>query len=129
MDFNTRPAAPLTFQDAVARVFSKYAQFRGRASRAEFWWFMLFLFVVNTALGIMYLITDLGIFNYIDWVFGIATIIPILTVSWRRLHDVGKGGGWFFINFVPVVGSVIFIIFCAQPSEPAPNRFGEVPAN
>ncbi|MDE5744473.1 MAG: DUF805 domain-containing protein [Paramuribaculum sp.] len=129
MDFNTPPVAPLTFQDAVARVFSKYAQFSGRASRAEFWWFMLFCFIVNAALGILYAITKWGIFNYIDWVFGLVIFIPVLAVSWRRLHDIGKGGGWWFINFVPIVGSIIFIIWCAQPSEPAANRFGEVPAN
>ncbi|MDE5837423.1 MAG: DUF805 domain-containing protein [Paramuribaculum sp.] len=129
MDFNNRPVPPLTFQNAVARVFSKYAQFSGRASRAEFWWFMLFCFIVNTALGLLYLITDCGIFSYIDWVFGLVIFIPVLAVCWRRLHDIGKGGGWWFINFVLIIGSVIFIIWCAQPSEPVTNRFGEVPAN
>lgn len=47
MDFNNVPTPPLTFQDAVKRVFNKYAEFNGRASRAEFWWFILFTFIVN----------------------------------------------------------------------------------
>lgn len=129
MNFNTPPVPPLTFGDAVARVFSKYAQFSGRASRAEFWWFMLFCFAVNAGLGILYAITKWGVFNYVDWVFGLVIFIPTLAVSWRRLHDIGKGGGWWFINFVPLVGCIIFIVWCAQSSEPVPNRFGGVPAN
>lgn len=129
MDFNNVPTPPLTFQDAVKRVFNKYAEFNGRASRAEFWWFFLFTFIVNAVLGILAAITNWGIFNYVDGLFGLAVIIPTLAVSWRRLHDIGKAGGWWFINFIPLVGSVIFIIWCAQPSEPRANRFGDVPLN
>lgn len=129
MDYTTGPVAPLTFGDAVKRVFSKYAEFGGRASRAEFWWFYLFLFIVNTALGILIAVTDSGIFSWIDWVFGVATIVPMLSVSWRRLHDTGRGGGWWFINLIPLVGNIIFIIFCVQPGETVANRFGPVPAN
>ena len=129
MDFNNVPTPPLTFQDAVKRVFNKYAEFNGRASRAEFWWFILFTFIVNAVLGILAAITNWGVINYIDGLFGLAVIIPTLAVSWRRLHDIGKAGGWWFINFIPLVGSVIFIIWCAQPSEPRANRFGDVPLN
>lgn len=129
MDYTTDPVAPLTFGDAVKRVFSKYAEFGGRASRAEFWWFYLFLFIVNAALGILIAVTDSGIFSWIDWVFGVATIVPMLSVSWRRLHDTGRGGGWWFINLIPLVGNIIFIIFCVQPGETVANRFGPVPAN
>lgn len=128
MDYTTGPVAPLTFGDAVKRVFSKYAEFSGRASRAEFWWFLLFLFVVNAALSILAAVIG-SVFSWIDWVFGVATIIPMLSVSWRRLHDTGRAGGWWFINLVPLVGNVIFIVFCAQPGEAVANRFGEVPAN
>lgn len=129
MDYTTGPVAPLTFGDAVKRVFSKYAEFSGRASRAEFWWFLLFLFVVAAALGILSAVTGSSIFSLIYGLIIIATFIPCLSVSWRRLHDTGRAGGWWFINLVPLVGNVIFIIFCAQPGENVANRFGEVPAN
>ncbi len=129
MDFNNVPTPPLTFQDAVKRVFNKYAEFSGRASRAEFWWFFLFTVIVSVVLGLLYAITGWGFFNYINGLFDLAVLIPTLAVSWRRLHDIGKAGGWWFINFVPLVGSIIFIIWCAQPSEPRANRFGDVPLN
>lgn len=128
MDYNQQPVAPLSFEAAVKRVFNNYANFQGRASRAEFWWFMLFCFCVNAVFGILTAITGLSIFNYLDGLFGLAIIVPVLAVSWRRLHDTGRAGGWWFINFVPLVGSIIFIIWAVQPSEPQPNRFGPVPA-
>ncbi|MDE5687306.1 MAG: DUF805 domain-containing protein [Paramuribaculum sp.] len=129
MDYTTGPVAPLTFGDAVKRVFSKYAEFSGRASRAEFWWFILFLVIVNAALGILAAVTGSSIFSLISGVFSLATFIPCLSVSWRRLHDTGRAGGWWFINFVPAVGAIIFTVFCAQLGEAVANRFGEVPAN
>ncbi|MCI9607385.1 MAG: DUF805 domain-containing protein [Muribaculaceae bacterium] len=127
MNYNNAPVAPLTFQDAVKRVFNKYAEFNGRASRAEFWWFILFCFIVNAVFGVLGNVASF--FSWIGGLAGLALLIPTLAVSWRRLHDMGKAGGWWFINFIPLVGAVLFIIWCAQPSEPQANRFGEVPAN
>ena len=125
MEIN-QPMAPLSFEAAVKRVFNNYANFQGRASRAEFWWFMLFCFCVSAVFGILAAITGLNIFNILNGLFELAIIVPVLAVSWRRLHDTGRAGGWWFIN---LVGSIIFIIWCVQPSEPQPNRFGVVPAN
>lgn len=119
----------LSFEAAVRRVFNNYATFQGRASRAEFWWFMLFCFCISAVLGILAVITNLSVFNFINGVFELAILVPVLAVSWRRLHDTGRAGGWWFINLIPAVGAIIFIIFCVQPSEPMANRFGEVPAN
>ena len=127
MDYNNQPVAPLTFKEAVTRVFNKYAQFNGRASRAEFWWFMLFCVIVGFIFGILTSISS--VFAYISYLFNLAVFIPVLAVSWRRLHDIDKAGGWWFINFVPLVGFIIFIIWCAKPGVPQANRFGEVPAN
>ncbi len=127
MDYNNQPVAPLTFKEAVSRVFNKYAQFNGRASRAEFWWFMLFCVIVGFIFGILTSISS--VFAYISYLFNLAVFIPVLAVSWRRLHDIDKAGGWWFINFVPLVGFIIFIIWCAKPGVPQANRFGEVPAN
>ncbi|WP_290087674.1 DUF805 domain-containing protein [Paramuribaculum intestinale] len=122
-------AAPLGFVDAVKRVINKYAEFKGRASRAEFWWWMLGCAVVSVVLSILAAITGFKLFQMISGLFSLAVLVPTLAVSWRRLHDTGRAGGWWFINFIPAVGLIIFIVFCAAPSEPQPNRFGEVPAN
>ena len=44
------------------------------------------------------------------------------------MHDIGKGGGWYFILLIPIVGWILWIVWCCKPSEPCPNRFGDVPA-
>ena len=86
-DFNQ--AAPLGFVDAVKRVVNKYAEFNGRASRAEFWWWILACFIVSGALSMVAGITGVKLFNIISGIFSLAILIPTLAVSWRRLHDTG----------------------------------------
>lgn len=123
------PGAPLSFENAVRRVLSNYAGFSGRASRAEFWWFMLFTFIVSAVFGVLAVVTGLKFFAWIQNIIGLALLIPSLAVGARRLHDTGRAAGWLFINLIPAVGFIIYVVFCAQPSQVGPNRFGEQPAN
>lgn len=106
------------FIEAIKVCFSKYADFNGRAPRAEFWWWILFNFIASLILSFI---------PIVGWIADLALIIPTLAVSWRRLHDIGKGGGWWFITFIPLVGSILYIIWCAKEGEPHPNRFGPNP--
>lgn len=106
------------FVDAIKVALAKYADFSGRATVAEYWWFFLFNFIVGLVLGFI---------PYIGWLISLALLIPSLAISWRRMHDIGKGGGWYFINLIPVIGWIIWIIWAVKSSEPQPNRFGPVP--
>lgn len=63
-------------------------------------------------------------FTIISAIVSLALLVPGLAAGVRRLHDVGKGGGWIFIAFVPIVGWVWIIWLLATKGEPAPNRFG-----
>ncbi len=77
----------IDFATAVRLFFTKYATFTGRATRAEYWWVMLFLFLVSMVLG------WLGKFGTIlSLIFSIACIVPQLSLSFRRLHDSGLSG-------------------------------------
>src|SRR5258708_1786523 len=107
----------MTFTDAVKICFVKYANFDGCASRAEFWWWFVFTLVVTAALRS---------FSYnVSGAFSIATFLPSLAVAARRLHDTDRSGWWQLLYFVPVIGWVVLIIFCAEPTQS--NRFaGEV---
>lgn len=109
---------------------NKYALFKGRANRSEFWLFAL----VNVALSIVYqiLISVLAsstaatlVVSIIFCVIALAILVPGLALSVRRMHDIGKGGGWIFISFVPIIGSIWFLVLCIKEGEPAANRFGE----
>ncbi|KRE31161.1 DUF805 domain-containing protein [Agromyces sp. Soil535] len=131
-------SAPLpgaTIGQAVTRFFRKYATFTGRASRSEYWWWVLVNFIVTGVLtGLAYTgtsFTETGmVTGPLYWVFivlasawGLAVIIPTLALIWRRLHDTNRPGAWFFLVFIPLVGGIILLVFVLLPSDPAGARF------
>jgi uncharacterized membrane protein YhaH (DUF805 family) len=113
------------FQEAVQAVLSKYATFTGRAARPEFWWFMLFIFLVNVGTSII----DGMLFDgqVLNTVAMLALIVPQLAVGARRLHDIDRSGWWLLLALVPVVGWIVLIYFNVQPGQPGANRFGPPP--
>lgn len=124
----------MNFTQAVRTVFSKYAVFTGRASRAEYWWFALFQAIVGLVLTLvfgLYNQNDPGALQYVGYtvygLYGLATLLPSIGVSVRRLHDTGRGGGWIFISLVPLIGGIWFIVLTVLPGEPGSNRFGSAP--
>ncbi|MBD5348898.1 MAG: DUF805 domain-containing protein [Bacteroides sp.] len=117
----------MTFSESIKSCFSKYAEFTGRASRSEFWYFTLFYLVVY---GVLYGIgsaCDSTFFMILAGLFSLGCLLPSLSVAVRRMHDIGKGGGWIFISFIPLIGSIWFIVLACQDSEPGANRFGANP--
>jgi DNA-binding CsgD family transcriptional regulator len=100
-------ASPLSFFEAIRVCFVKYAEFNGRASRSEFWWFMLFVLLAAAALT--YLNEVLG------QIFLIGTLLPILAAGTRRLRDSGKSGWWQLFLLAPVGGLVVLGILWALP--------------
>ena len=116
-------------------VKDKYANFEGRARRKEYWSFVLFFTIFYLALytiGIVLTISSksatLAFITFgILCVFALALFLPSLGVTIRRLHDIGKGGGWIFISFVPFVGGIILLVFTLMDSEAGENRFGPNP--
>lgn len=99
---------PMTFFESIIVCLTKYAEFGGRASRSEFWWFALFVILVTSAL--MYLSEA--------WasVFLIAVLLPILAAGSRRLHDIDKSGWLQLYLLVPVGGLVVLGYFWSLPS-------------
>ena len=131
------------FIEAIKVCLSKYAQFNGRASRSEFWYFFLFIFIYFFLAGFL-----LGIVAASDEVFGLATLvllipifIPSIAVAARRLHDINQSG-WMQCIFIPGffadellgTGWVIYILTFAlyafwfsQAGKKGKNRFGAQP--
>lgn len=113
----------------------RYAQFSGRASKREFWGFMLFRIVAAGAIlfvtVIMFEINEsLGsIFTLLYWLFAIALVIPDLSVGVRRLHDTGKSGWWYLISVIPLIGWIWLIILWCQASVNEDNQWGGLPEN
>ena len=102
---------PTGFVESVRAVFGKYATFRGRARRPEFWWFMLFSVLGSLVAGAL----DAAMFGTssaeetgpVGSVFSLAIFLPTLAVTARRLHDTGRTGWW---QVAPVVGLVVMLV-------------------
>ena len=128
---------PLSFAASLASVFRNYANFNGRARRSEFWWFTLAAGIVSWALAAWEMSSiDLSTGEIgsgyalsagISGLFGLALLLPTLAVQVRRLHDIGKSGGWWFFVLIPVVGPIMMIVWYATAGTVGPNRFGEDP--
>jgi DNA-binding CsgD family transcriptional regulator len=107
-------AGAMTFYESIRVCLTKYAEFNGRATRPEFWWFTLFVTLVAAALN--YLSESL------TSIFLIAMLLPQLAVGARRLHDIGKSPWWQLFLLVPIGGLVILGVLWAQPpADPMPN--------
>ena len=112
----------MSFVTAVSTCFRKYADFSGRASRSEYWFFTLFCSLVSSALSMI-----LGEQALLVGLFSLATLVPTLAATWRRMHDIGKAGRWVFLSLVPIVGFIIVLIWCCKDSQPGENAYGPNP--
>ena len=111
----------------------KYANFSGRATRSEFWYFILFYYLLCLPFCMLAFLTGLGnSFQLFYLTVGIAIIIgllimvPTYAVCVRRLHDTGRSGWWIFLYFIPYIGSIaLIIILCFKSDED--NKYGPKP--
>ncbi len=111
----------MNFQTSVQTCFKKYAEFNGRASRSEYWWFALALFIASI------IISKLSV--TLGSVFSLATILPSLAVGARRLHDTDRSGWWQLLGLIPIIGWIVLIVFYAQQGPASDNRFGAPPTD
>ena len=102
----------VTFFDAVKMAFRRYAVFRGRSTRAEYWWWVLFTTLVS--IGCSAIDGLLGSFNgwdsygLFEGIFALATLLPGLAVTARRLHDIGRTGWWQLAWYaLPIIAWII----------------------
>lgn len=110
----------MDFKTAVITCLTKYVDFTGRASKAEFWWFFLFQIVVSVVLSM--------VLSLIGTISALALLLPGLGAGVRRLHDIGKSGWWILVGLIPIVGWLIAIYWAIQPSQPDSNNWGAPPA-
>ena len=108
---------------AISSGFKRYVDFQGRSARSEYWWWTLFVFLVNIFATIIDSGTsmDLGIASIIAT---LVLLLPGIGMSIRRLHDVDRSGWWLFIFFVPIVGLILLLVWACSKGTTGPNRFG-----
>jgi uncharacterized membrane protein YhaH (DUF805 family) len=118
----------------ITIIEKKYAKFRGRATRKEFWNFLLLVILFDLMiLGIGEEIKTNLIISQNSWTFitameillGLFTLLPLIAIGTRRLHDIGKSGWWSLILLIPFLGVLILLVLLLLPSEDRVNRYGQ----
>ena len=150
----------MDFGTAIATFFKRYFDFEGRSSRAEYWWFALFYYLIFIAafiLDIIYFGIDAMDEAYLfQGLWSLATLIGVISLGVRRLHDIDKTGFWFlyiyspllvlvpalllfdsdtdFISFLIIIAflamfalAITVFVFSLLPGTKGRNRFGENP--
>lgn len=108
---------------------SRFAGFSGRARRREYWTFVL----VNCLIALLLLTLGLAFgedspaSNIMVTIFYLIMLVPNLSVSVRRLHDIGKSGWYMFLSLIPLIGGLILLIWSLMDSEPGENQYGKNP--
>jgi uncharacterized membrane protein YhaH (DUF805 family) len=110
----------MTFIESVKSVLTKYAEFKGRASRSEYWWYFLFNVIINIATAIIDSIVDPGGVGWVGLIASLGLLLPSIAVGVRRVHDVGKSG-WFIL--IPIYN----LILALTPGESGANEYGPDP--
>ncbi len=148
MEIN-KPESQYTMIDWWKKVvFNNYANFTGRARRAEFWYFYLMQIIILLGLYFLFFVffaaggaisnenEDLSVISMVGFLFyglaiiySLATIIPVLAVIVRRLHDINKSGWYYLISLIPLVGSILLIVWLATEGDKGKNNYGNDPKN
>ena len=112
--------------DYYLSVLKNYAEFSGRARRAEYWYFALFNMIIAFALGFVGALAG-DEASILGMLYSLAIFIPAMAVLVRRLHDTNRSGWWFLIVFVPLVGVIVLLVFLVSDSQPGSNEYGPNP--
>ena len=110
----TKPMVPPV--EAVVQGFRKYADFGGRATRDEFWWWGVFIVIASAVFSVIDRLIGLG--SALETLFTLAILLPTLAVTARRLHDIGKTGwwqlGWYAVNITAwLVAGIMYLVAAA----------------
>lgn len=105
----------------------KYATFKGRASRSEYWFFTLFTVLISIALMVVDIFTgsfdETAGMGVLSGIYTLAVLLPSLAVLVRRLHDTNRSGWWFFISLIPLIGPIVLLVFLVQGSKDVDNNY------
>ena len=119
----------MSFGQSIKTCFGKYIDWNGRASRSEFWYFQLFLFILYFIAGQIdsfVLGTELGQIGTTYIIVLLGTMLPALCASIRRLHDVNRSGWWCLISLT-CIGIIPLLIWEASSGASGSNQYGDDP--
>ena len=106
------------------QAIKNYFDFSGRARRKEYWMFSIISAVITLLLSI---IDSLIGIQLLTSLYSLFVLIPNLSVSFRRIHDIDKSAWWFLISLIPVIGAIVLLIFSILPGTIGTNKYGDDP--
>lgn len=115
--------------ESYKKFLHNYANFKGRSTRADYWWVVLANFLIGFFLGFLggFFGEDvMKITTLIASIYELAILIPGLAITVRRFHDINKSGWFILLALIPFVGGLIVFIFTVLPSVNENNQYGEV---
>lgn len=128
--YGKTPDSLSQFKNAIRDGFDRYAEFGGRSSRAQFWYWTLFAFILAVIAAILdghlFGVTDPTRNGPLGTLVLLVMITPGLAVNIRRLHDIDKSGWWMLLTLT-IIGNFLLIYWFCQKGDNAINRFGEEP--
>ena len=113
-----------------SNVFKKTFNFSDRSRRKEFWMFTLWVFIISIVLTIVEFATGLVIepdIGILTTIFSLVILIPSLSVTVRRLHDIGRTGWWLLLGLIPLLGWIALLVLTLLDSESGSNKYGPNP--
>lgn len=119
----------MTLQESVRTCLTKYAEFSGRATRSEYWWFVLAQLIAGFLIGFIVGFIDGGtnLASTANLLLTLGLLLPAIGVAIRRLHDTGRSGWWYLLVFIPIIGWIALIYWFVQPSMNGSNEYGNEP--
>jgi uncharacterized membrane protein YhaH (DUF805 family) len=106
-----------------------YADFKGRASRQEYWMYTLINSIIAVVLSILSSASDSVFLSALFIIYYLIILVPSLAVAVRRLHDTGKNGWTILLSLIPLVGGIILLVFMCTDSQSSDNKYGPNPKN
>src|SRR5438105_1672321 len=111
----------MSFSESVRTCLRKYADFNGRASRPEYWWFFLFSFVTFFVSDMVAVAAKAPALAVLPFLFLFGLFLPLLSAAVRRLHDTRRSGWYYLMGLVPYVGGIVLLVFLAGKGNPTAN--------
>ena len=102
----------------------QYADFSGRATRQQFWMYVLWYVLLYVGIGIIGVVTDI---EELTLLYGLVVLVPGIAITARRLHDTNMSGWWQLIGLVPFIGLIVMIVFLVRAGDQTANQYGPDP--
>lgn len=108
----------------VEVIKKQYTDFKGRASRGQYWRFVLCYVIVSIPLAII----DALVFKaqVLGLILALGLLLPSIAIGIRRLHDLGRCGWWYLIALIPFLGPIALLIMFCLPGEAKANAYGDI---